>query len=223
MAIEFKLPELGEGVDSADISRILVSPGDEIEADQTVMELETEKAVADLPCPHAGKVAQLLVSEGDTVEKVHQIRKRCKKLRGLIRLVRPEFRDYKSENAFFRDAAGGLSHIRDARSVISSFDRLVDHFQNHIARGPCASVREQLVQRRAEVMSNQGKLTTRLDEVYAQLQAARQRAAYWKIGDDGFSAVEGGLRKTFRRGRQALAIASQSRTTDCAARMSQTH
>lgn len=68
MATEFKLPELGEGVDSADVSRIYVSEGDEIEANQNVMELETEKAVADLPCPHAGKVATVHVSEGDTIE-----------------------------------------------------------------------------------------------------------------------------------------------------------
>jgi len=68
MATEFKLPELGEGVDQADVARILVSEGDTIEADQNVMELETEKAVADLPCPHAGKVAEIHVSKGDTIK-----------------------------------------------------------------------------------------------------------------------------------------------------------
>lgn len=68
MATEFKLPELGEGVDSADVSRIFVAEGDTIDADVNVMELETEKAVADLPCPHAGQVAKVHVSEGDTIE-----------------------------------------------------------------------------------------------------------------------------------------------------------
>lgn len=68
MAIEFKLPELGEGVDSADVADIRVSEGDTIEADQNVMELETEKAVMDLPCPHAGKIAKIHVSEGDTIQ-----------------------------------------------------------------------------------------------------------------------------------------------------------
>ncbi|MEZ6097726.1 MAG: 2-oxo acid dehydrogenase subunit E2 [Pirellulaceae bacterium] len=68
MATEFKLPELGEGVGSADVSRIYVSEGDAIEAEQNVMELETEKAVADLPCPHAGKVTNVQVSEGDTIK-----------------------------------------------------------------------------------------------------------------------------------------------------------
>lgn len=68
MSTEFKLPELGEGVDSADVSQIYVSEGDEVEADQNVMELETEKAVADLPCPHSGKVTKIHISEGDTIE-----------------------------------------------------------------------------------------------------------------------------------------------------------
>lgn len=68
MTIEFKVPELGEGVDSAEVVGILVSEGDTIEADQTVMELETEKAVADLPCPYAGKILKIHVAEGDTIK-----------------------------------------------------------------------------------------------------------------------------------------------------------
>lgn len=65
--VEFRLPALGEGVDSADVAEITVSEGDVIEADETVMELETEKAVVELPCPHAGKIKKIHVSEGDTI------------------------------------------------------------------------------------------------------------------------------------------------------------
>jgi pyruvate dehydrogenase E2 component (dihydrolipoamide acetyltransferase) len=68
MSIEFKVPELGEGVDTAEVSRIYVSEGDTIEADDGVMELETEKAVADLPCPHAGTIVKIHVAEGDTIK-----------------------------------------------------------------------------------------------------------------------------------------------------------
>ena len=67
MSTEFKLPQLGEGVESAEVSQIYVSEGDTIEADDSVMELETEKAVTDLPCPHAGTIAKIHVAEGDTV------------------------------------------------------------------------------------------------------------------------------------------------------------
>lgn len=68
MATEFKLPELGEGVDSAEVARVLVAEGDTIEADQDVLELETDKAVAELPCPLAGEIKKIHVSQGDTVE-----------------------------------------------------------------------------------------------------------------------------------------------------------
>jgi pyruvate dehydrogenase E2 component (dihydrolipoamide acetyltransferase) len=68
MSLEFKLPQLAEGVDSADVAEIHVAAGDTVEAGQIVMELETDKAVMELPCPHAGKVVQLLVKKGDTVK-----------------------------------------------------------------------------------------------------------------------------------------------------------
>ena len=68
MSKQFKVPELGEGVESAEVSQMYVSEGDTIEADQPVLELETEKAVTDLPCPHAGKITKTHVSKGDTIE-----------------------------------------------------------------------------------------------------------------------------------------------------------
>ncbi len=68
MPLEFKLPQLAEGVESADVADILVSEGDTVASGQVVMELETDKAVMELPCPHAGKVAKILVKTGDTVK-----------------------------------------------------------------------------------------------------------------------------------------------------------
>jgi pyruvate dehydrogenase E2 component (dihydrolipoamide acetyltransferase) len=68
MSIEFKLPSIGEGVETADVAEIHVKPGDTIEANQVVAELETEKAVVELPCPHAGTVKELRVKSGDTIK-----------------------------------------------------------------------------------------------------------------------------------------------------------
>lgn len=68
MSIDFKLPEVSEGVTSADVSDVLVSEGDVIEAGQMVVEVETEKAVAPVECPHAGRVAKIHVAAGDTIE-----------------------------------------------------------------------------------------------------------------------------------------------------------
>lgn len=67
MAIEFKLPEVSDGVKTVDIAEIKVKPGDVVTAGQVVMDLETEKAVVELECPHAGTVAKVHVSAGQSV------------------------------------------------------------------------------------------------------------------------------------------------------------
>src|ERR1700722_6993040 len=65
---QFKLPDVGEGLTEADILRWLVQPGDTVKVNQIIVEIETAKAAVELPSPHAGVVASLLVAEGDTVD-----------------------------------------------------------------------------------------------------------------------------------------------------------
>ena len=68
MNVEFKLPELGENIESGDVVRVLVREGDQIAGNDGVIELETEKAVVEIPCPIAGKIAKLYVSKGQTIK-----------------------------------------------------------------------------------------------------------------------------------------------------------
>ena len=65
--IEFKLPNLGEGMESGTVVGVLVKPGDVLQADQPVLEIEADKATVELPCPHAGEVKTIHVKEGDKV------------------------------------------------------------------------------------------------------------------------------------------------------------
>ncbi len=67
MAIEIKLPNLGDGIDSADILSVLVGEGDVIAKDQNVVEVETDKATAEVPTNAGGKVAKIHVSAGETI------------------------------------------------------------------------------------------------------------------------------------------------------------
>src|SRR5215472_10527137 len=64
----FKLPDVGEGLTEADIVRWHVQPGDKITVNQIIVEIETAKAVVELPSPYAGVVADLLVPEGATAD-----------------------------------------------------------------------------------------------------------------------------------------------------------
>jgi len=69
---EFKLPELGENIDEGDLVRLMISPGAKITEGQAVMELETEKAVVEVPSSVSGTVQEVRVKEGEKV-KVGQV------------------------------------------------------------------------------------------------------------------------------------------------------
>jgi 2-oxoisovalerate dehydrogenase E2 component (dihydrolipoyl transacylase) len=65
---EFKLPDVGEGLTEADIVSWHVKPGDTVTINQIIVEIETAKAVVELPSPYAGTVSALLADEGQTVD-----------------------------------------------------------------------------------------------------------------------------------------------------------
>jgi pyruvate/2-oxoglutarate dehydrogenase complex dihydrolipoamide acyltransferase (E2) component len=67
MAYEFKLPDLGEGVREGEIARWLVEVGQEVAEDDPLVEIQTDKTTVEIPSPAAGKVAQILVGEGELV------------------------------------------------------------------------------------------------------------------------------------------------------------
>src|SRR6202140_2840935 len=69
---EFKLPELGENIDKGDLVRLMISPGAQVSEGQPVMELETDKAVVEVPSSLSGIVKDVLVSQGEQI-KVGQL------------------------------------------------------------------------------------------------------------------------------------------------------
>ena len=70
--IEFKLPELGENIEQGDLVRLMVAPGATVTSGQSVMELETDKAVVEVPSSVSGTVQEIRVKEGDKI-KVGQV------------------------------------------------------------------------------------------------------------------------------------------------------
>ena len=67
MPVQFALPDLGENIESGDVIRILVDVGDRLAEDQTVIELETDKAVIEVPSSVDGTITEILVQQGDTI------------------------------------------------------------------------------------------------------------------------------------------------------------
>jgi len=67
MAIDVKLPELGDGITSGDVLEVLVAEGAVVKKDQGLLEIETDKATVTIPSPSAGKIVKILVAAGQTV------------------------------------------------------------------------------------------------------------------------------------------------------------
>src|SRR3954469_6660379 len=68
LAMEFRLPELGEGVYEAELSRWLIAPGAQVKPGQGLAEMLTDKATMEVPAPFAGVVTQLLAEPGAQVK-----------------------------------------------------------------------------------------------------------------------------------------------------------
>src|SRR5688572_8316681 len=68
MALEFKVPELGENVEKGDVVRVMVKAGDVVAVDQAIFELETDKATIEVPSTVAGKIANVAIKPGDKVK-----------------------------------------------------------------------------------------------------------------------------------------------------------
>ena len=64
MALEFRLPDIGEGVVEGEIIKWLVNEGDTLREDQPMVEVMTDKATVEIPSPKAGRVAKLMVPAG---------------------------------------------------------------------------------------------------------------------------------------------------------------
>lgn len=149
----------------------------------------------------------------DDETRVHQLRKRAKKLRGLIRLVRPAFADYRMENAAFRDAASKLSSARDADAMIATYDRLIESSTGAAGRDRFAPLRARLLGRKQALVADTDRAGA-LDAFRDALRAARTRVVHWTLDREGFDAIEGGLVRSYRGGRKALRDALRHATPE---------
>lgn len=150
-------------------------------------------------------IADATEGDYDPHEAVHQIRKRCKKVRAVLRLVRPGFeRTYRRENAWFRDAARGLSAVRDAESIVECCVALQSRFADHPDSGLLVALRERLVDRRFRIAHEEADVEEQLDDLVKALRKAMRRVAAWRLDTDGFAGLKGGLSDIYGGGRAAL-------------------
>lgn len=146
---------------------------------------------------------------------VHSVRKRLKKLRGLLRLLRYELgRDaFALENRAYRDAGRLLSGPRRAAATLAAFDALMQHFPEAISPEARALFRERLVAERDRLVeAMHGENHAR--EVEAALAASLERLPSWPLEREGWALFAKGFRRSYASGRRAFRQAEREPTTE---------
>jgi CHAD domain-containing protein len=167
------------------------------------------RAIADSQIGKA--LGELDREDDDREEIVHDVRLRCKKLRGLIRLVRPAFPDYKPENAALRAIAHLFEDMRDAKVMQETYDLIIAAHEEQVERSAFSGVRREMTSRRKAVLARadwealQGEARERLLEL-------RGRARNWKLEAESWEALGDGLAKTYARAVKGMAKARKEPT-----------
>jgi CHAD domain-containing protein len=135
---------------------------------------------------------------------VHEARKSIKRLRALLRLMRPGHENwFQKENAALRDIGHRLSDLRDATIVLETFDSLTDTPAEQRKLGAIRyTLQEEKEAKEAKLA--EGKP---LQDAAAALTEVAERVAQWPLDSDGFDAIAAGLKAEYRKGRKAMAKA----------------
>lgn len=160
----------------------------------------------------AKAIAEIADERLDPHETIHQVRKRCKKLRALLRLLRGgalKQNIYRFENAWYRDLARTMSGYRDVQALIEAYDRLMAHYAHQVERPVFAPLRRALTLRRKALSTDGGDLERRIAHAALELREARARVAGWPLPRVDVDALAPGFAKTYARCRTAAAAAAQ--------------
>ena len=121
MATEFKLPELGENIDSAEVTKVLVAVGDTIEKDQIVLEIETDKATVEVPSDVNGVVKEVLVKDGETakigsvlfmIEKTSKTRRKKKEVETPVETIVKEVAEPEVKTSVQIESSSDVSEFK---------------------------------------------------------------------------------------------------------------
>jgi CHAD domain-containing protein len=157
-----------------------------------------------------------LRSKGGGDEAVHDARKSFKKVRAVLRLVRDEIgaKAYRRENRRFREAARPLTEVRDAKALVEALDRLAEQSPDGAGAGSLAETRKALQSERRAVRRRVLRDERAVPPVVSEVKAARDRVRDWSVPHKGWSALSGGVKRTYKRGRRALAAAGNEPTPE---------
>jgi len=145
-------------------------------------------------------LAELADPQLSMERRIHQARRRCKRIRALLRLTKGALPgDFRTENLWFRDAARLLSGNRDATSVLAAFDGIAASAEPEafasVARG---------LRRQRDELEQATDVDGLLSAYLIRMHKAAERIPHWRFRAKGFAVVRHGLRCTYKKCRDAL-------------------
>lgn len=146
------------------------------------------------------------VEWSDTDHSVHEVRKRCKKLRGLFRLVRPGFSQYQEANRRVRDAARLLAEGRERTVAVETHRNLISQFDAGADEKAFEPIGNRLAHRKADY-DRRGEIEQRLYSAVEALQELREDVCCYLVKKHDHVLARG-LEKTYRRARDAMELAA---------------
>ena len=153
-------------------------------------------------------ISELADAGHDEHARVHRVRKRCKRLRSLYRLVRSGFSAYEPESVAVRSISRRLSELRDAHVRVETSDALISHAGHRFSRTTLFTVRQALVADR-DALANKRDLTEELKQVQARFIEIRDRVGAWCLDPGAQDCVRAGLSASYERARSRFAAISK--------------
>jgi CHAD domain-containing protein len=141
---------------------------------------------------------------GEIDDTIHALRRRCKKLRGLVSLVGPDLEGADRENAAFRDAASSLSEVRDAAVMVETFEGLLSleaKRDERISKIEADDISEALTARAKEGGQIDKDPFEQCREI---LLSAGDRVGEWRFDAHGFDLLGDGLANNYRQFRRRM-------------------
>lgn len=157
-----------------------------------------------------------LADTSDMDKAVHEVRKCCKRLRALLRLVRPHVAEdaYQRENTRFRDAARPLSEVRDAAVLVETLDKLREDFPDPPSAEAIGDIRKELVARKQKVQTHVQDEQNALAAVIDAFRQAQERVSAWTGVADRWRSLGDGVQAVYQKARAAFVTAADDPTVD---------
>lgn len=152
------------------------------------------------------------VGDPESDEAVHDARRRVKKIRAIIRLVRPVLdKTYRAVDRDLKEVSRMLAPVADGQGVIETLNAIAHRYHRTLPPSTIEAARAGLV-RRSQQTDEQARAQGIVHIAADTLRSEQARITQWRVAADGFRAISPGLHESYRRARHMM-IAAWSRPT----------